>query len=370
MAMVSVPGGIWAPMPMTYVAYTSLLMDASAEKVAICFDAPIAGTLDGFGFLLRTVTQAPVNGLNCSFQGIAGANGDPDGVADQFRVVTAGLTTNTWVETGLVTSTGADGGVKRTVTKGQRLSAVIGFESFAASDSLNIATLTTIATNVEALGRCFPAHFTAAWAKQTTAPVFALKYATTGYVPVRGAYPFSALNATNFNTGSSPDERGNIITVPFGVQVTGAWVYVNPLVAGRDFTVILYDVDGATPLATATTDADWWQNVAAARTGFIPFTSDVTLVQDSAYRLTIRPDTGGNSTAQDFEVSTAAHMNAAPWGTLISHVERTDAGAWSPTTTKRTLCGLVISAVDIPSGGGHGSWTTWCRNPGPFCERS
>ncbi|RJQ37448.1 MAG: hypothetical protein C4555_06340 [Dehalococcoidia bacterium] len=166
MAFVSLPGeGLWVPKPIVYSAYSNLLIDASGERVAITFDAPLTGTLDSFEFRLGTVTQAPVNGLRCSFQDINSA-GNPDGIDDQFRVITTGLTSSTWVAPGLVTADGTDTGIKRSVTAGQRLAAVISFDNFVAGDALEISMVSTSTTNVEVVGRCFPALFTASWSRQ------------------------------------------------------------------------------------------------------------------------------------------------------------------------------------------------------------
>jgi len=198
-----------------------------------------------------------------------------------------------------------------------------------------------------------------------------LKYNSIGYVPVLGAYPYTALTSQNFHQDSSPDERGNIIRFPFGVQVSGGWIAVNPLAAARDFSAILYDADGSTILSETVIDADTFQTAAALRSAYLPFSSPISLNANTDYRWVIRPNTTLNNTVQDADLPSASHRTALSWGENCSHTERTNAGAWTNTTTKRTFCGLVVSAVDIPSSvGGAAAPFIMCRNPGPFCERS
>src|SRR3990167_6931370 len=100
MALVSIPGGLWIPRVYEALGFSSFLLDAAGEKFAVIGVAPKTGNLDSFEFCLGTVTQAPVNGLLCSFQDLDLTTGHPDGTADQSKTVTAGLTTGAWVAPG------------------------------------------------------------------------------------------------------------------------------------------------------------------------------------------------------------------------------------------------------------------------------
>src|SRR5262245_35066085 len=172
---------------------TNGLIDAAAEKDAFIFEAPKAGTLDMFEFSLGAVTQAPTNGLKCSFQDVSGSTGDPDGVIDQFRTVTGGLSAGAWVAPGLITSDGTDTGTKRAVAKGDLLACVIEFASFSAGDSLSLNTITASRDSINQ--RPYPDYFTAAWAKFASAiPVMALKYSDGTYAHVPGLVAHKTIN--------------------------------------------------------------------------------------------------------------------------------------------------------------------------------
>ena len=363
MAFIAIPdGGLFIPPLNTHNATTALLIDDTTEKYAIEFMVPVSGVIDTFGVTLGTVTQAPTNGLKFSLQDVSGVNGNPDGVVDQYRVVTSVITSNSWLESGLITHNGTDGGTKRTVTAGQRLAAVIEFESFTAGDSLNFLTGTSTATVLaEALGLNFGNQFTiGSWIKTLNHPLFALKYATLGYVNIAGCYPYASLVTTSFAANSTPDERGITIEFPFVVKVRGGWFAVNALAGSRDFACVLYD-DENTVLSTTTVDSDWMQSTSFNRIMYVPFSSELTLQADTTYRWTLKPATNNNTSVYSSTVSTAAHRAALPWGEKIAHTERTDGGAWTTTTTARTICGLAVSAIEANTVEGGGSSTVYLR---------
>ena len=118
MTLTAVKGGLWVPtiigaLANAAPAFVGLTIDGAAEKVAVFFQVPKTGTLDAFEFRLGTVTQAPTNGLRCSFQDLSATTGFPDGTQDQYRDVTSGLTQDTWIvpETSQTTEKTAGRGV-------------------------------------------------------------------------------------------------------------------------------------------------------------------------------------------------------------------------------------------------------------------
>ncbi|MBI3983851.1 hypothetical protein HY346_00975 [Candidatus Microgenomates bacterium] len=367
MAQAAIKGGLWIPAPIHFSvsapAFSAMLIDASGEKAAFVLSIPKTGTLDKFEFRLNAVTQAPASGLRCAFQDVSLVNGDPDGTDDQFRVVTTGLTANTWVAPGLITSDGTDTGVKRAVTKGDLVACVVSFESFATGDSLEVSNLAQTGVVQQSIGGFpYPDQFTTAWTKIAGRPVVALKYNDGTYELIEAtSLPLSALNSTAFNSGSTPDERGNILQFPFPVKVSGFWVRVD---LDGDADVVLYDSDGTTALATSSLDT----NVRASAVGhtlFRYFSSDVSLSKDTTYRLVLKPTSVTSVTLYDFDVNAAAIMDAVEGGQNWHHTQRTDAGAWSQTTTKRNMMGLLVTSADDGAGGGgilvHPGMTGGCR---------
>lgn len=318
--------------------YTGFTIDAAAEKFGMVIRAPRAGTLDKFEVRLGAVGQAPTNGLKFSFQDVSTADGNPDGTANQFRVVTGGITANAWVAPGLITSDGTDGGTKRTVAENELLGCVVEFESFNASDSVNFNGLTLATASAGAIQQAYIDLFTASWAKQTTAlAVVALKYTTSPLYEVvtPDIIPASALNSTSFNNASSPDERGLIFQVPMPCGIYGFLVRYGPSAAGRNSELVLYDSDGTTVLHNPSIDGDQVQST-SARWLFVPVIQDILPAVN--YRVVIKPTSANSVELQDFEVSTAAIMDAVGGGQNWHYTERTSApspGAWTETTTKR-----------------------------------
>jgi hypothetical protein len=359
MALQTIKGGLVIPPVPGFAGsgnptLASFLLDASSEKFAMIFPVPRTGTLNKFEFRLGTVTQAPGNGLKCSFQDISASNGDPDGAIDQYRVVTTGLSSNTWVTPGLITSDGTDTGTKRSVTRGDLLAAVIEFESFTAGDSLNISALDLVATGSGLYElRPYCDHFTASWSKQWKGAVIALQYSDLSYEFLATPwYPISALNAQSYANNSTPDERGLYFRFPFPVKLGGCWLRC--IAGAGDADVVLYDSDGSTALATVSIDKDQ-VGFTNGRSIFVRFPSDVQLSANTNYRLTFKPTSAVAVSLYDFEVVDASYMDAVEGGSSWYYTERTDAGSWTETTTKRPWIGLLVTACDDGAGGGGGT---------------
>ena len=322
------------------VSYQAFLMDASAEKVAVVFRAPKAGTLARIGFRTGTVTTGDT--LKVSFQDVSTADGNPDGTPDQFRTQAVGDgDDNVWFRSGLVTSDGTNGGTLRTVVRGELVAAVIEFDSFVAGN-LNIASTALLASDT--LGGSYLTHFTAAWAKsRAVSAAVAVEYddGSFGYIP--NTLPAVTKTSTNFNSGSTPDEVALKFSHPVPLRVNGFWFA--SAVSG-DFDVILYDSDGTTALATFTGDKDVSTPSTAAALFAAPFSASVSLLANTFYRIALRPSTVTNCSRIDFTVNAAAVLDQMSGGQNFHYSERTNAGAWTDTTTKRPLLGVIVDGQD------------------------
>jgi hypothetical protein len=361
MAMVSLGAGqgFFYPMPWSGANVpgfgTALAMDATAEKVAFIVPATKSGTLDKFEFRLTTVTQAPANGLKCSFQAVDATTGVPSGTPLAYRVVTSGLTANTWIVPGLLTDDGTDGGVKHTVTRGDLVACVIEFQSFTAGDNLTVTTSDDGGTTAQPFaGRAYHAHFTASWAKATAgAPVVALKYNDATYGPIPQGLPISSVLASAIGTGSTPDELGTVFQLVAPMRVGGAWVRVD---LDGDADVVLYDSDGTTVLESASIDKDIRPSTAAFGY-FVPFDTDVDLLDATTYRMVVKPTTATTLTVYGVTVNSAAIVGAIGGaGTAFHRTARTDAGSWIETTTIRPFVGLWVTGIEDGGSGGEPSF--------------
>lgn len=351
MALITIPGGFWFPRLPEHSASTPSfttgdVLDADGEKDAYILRVPRTGTLKAVGFRLGTVTQAPTNGLRVSFQDVSLTTGDPDEATDQFRDVTSGLTTGAWVTTGLITDDGTDTGVKRSVTRGALLAVVVEFASFSAGDNLGVyarASVNTIGSG--AVGHAYNTHKTGGtWAKNRGALNLALQYDDDVWecldLPMHN---LAALNSVNFSSSSSPDERGLIFQFPAPVAVRGGWW--RGLNTATDTDMVLYDANGTTALETITFDAQVTTTGIGGNASYAPFSQDRVLLANTPYRLVMKPGSS-NMTLHDFDVAAAAIMNAHEGGQAWHYTQRTDGGAWSETTTKRPMMGLLVTGID------------------------
>jgi len=327
------------------------LLDAATEKLAMSFTVPKDGTLAKAGFLLGTVTQAPVNGLRASFQDFDLTTGDPDGTQDQYRDVTSGLTSGAWITTGLITSTGADGGVKRSVQAGQHLFLVIEYTSFSASDSLNIGAMGSASSGLF-LESAFTDHFTAAWVKSVSRnPVLYLEYDDGSTFEFAGCLPVSAMVTSTITTATTPDEIAAKITLPFKSRVIGMWASVTQANNGS-YDLVLYDSGGAV-LGSQSWDQDEGLE-SGTYCGAVAMFDPVTVAAAATVYATVKPTTANNVLVGGFDVSAAGIMGAFSMGANCIWSQRTDAGAWSETTTRRPMIGLFIDQLDDGAGGAGG----------------
>jgi len=346
-------GPVWTPVPAVFNASAPSLglistLNASAHKFAYVGRVPKTGTLDKFEYRMGTVNNNPDNGLRLSFQDVDLTTGDPDGVQDQFRDMTGTFVTGAWQAPGLMTSDGTDSGTKRSVTAGDLLACVIEFVSFVASDSITMVGLATSATAPQALSGNFPYvdTFAAAWSKNYSPSTAVLKYSDGSYASFGLLwYPYLNVNTTTYNSGSTPDERGMVFQVPIKCQVSGFWVHAD---LDGDADIVLYDAASSVVL-TVSTDTDVRSQTSGAN-GYYAC-APTTLTANVLYRLVVKPTSVTNISTYDFDVNADNLMQVVELGTNAYYTQRTDAGAWTDTTTKRPWMGLQISGIDDGAGG-------------------
>lgn len=322
------------------VSASGLTIDADTERAAAVFQAPKTGTISKVGF--RTGNVATGATVDVRLETVDAANGDPTGTlwgtdTNASQVIGNG-DDNTWFLTTLTAGAA--------VTKGDILARVI---ANGTGGNIEIDHL------VNTSGGSFPYLdlFTAAWAKSSqVAPILALEYNDGSYEWASGVLPIATATGATFNSGSTPDERGNIFSsFPFKARVTGCWVSID---ADNASEIRLYQVGNDTPLATHTILAGQ-RGGTAQSVHHILFSSAVDLFRGQSYRLAVRPTTASNIILHQVTVSTAAIMAAMTGGTNIHLTTRTDGATtggtlndgWTQTTTARFLMGLYISGFDV-----------------------
>lgn len=336
MALQTIKGGFYIPdygkgWTSEVEAWTGFTIDASGEKIAMVFKVPKTGTIAKIGFATRGVSNSQT--LRVGIETV-NASGDPSGTQYGGSAVgtQAAPAANTYYTVTL--GTGA------TATRGDTVAVVIQFDG-----TVGNANVAYFNTNTNP-NLAFPYYdnFTAAWAHNaiTGGLIMHLEYDDASVEAIPHAYPVSVDTiAVTFNNGSSPDERALKFTLPNPTRVSGFWAFLD-LDAAVD--LVLYDSDGTTVLETQSL-------VAAERAGtagsFITalFDATETLTASAVYYLAVKPTSVTNVTLKEFTVSTALIMDAFSIGQNAYLSTRADAGAWTDTTTRRPLVGLILDQL-------------------------
>lgn len=319
--------------------FTSLLIDASGEKVEFVFNIPKTGNITQVGFRTGAVTSAQT--LRVELQTVDGTTGDASGSAygGMVKGTQASPAANTFYDVALGTAASA--------TQGDTVAAVIEFDGTVGN--LNIAYLVSLMQK----SMPYVGLYTGTWAKSIGVPVLSIKYDDGSYYDC-SCWPGSAFNTQNINTGTATDERALKFKFPYPVRVRGAWVYSSPAGTTSDYDVVLYDSDGTTALQTKSVDANNLQTTGARRISHAYFPASQTLSKDTFYRLSIKPTTANNLTFDDFSVDSAGILDSIGGGQNFHLSTRADAGAWTDTTTKRPFCGLILDQFDDGTAVGGG----------------
>jgi hypothetical protein len=312
-------------------AFANVALDAENEALGFVCQAPKAGSIDRIGFRTAAITTGGT--VTCTIQGVSAATGDPDGTPiGSGTLAIADSDDNTWKECTL--------GTPATVTRGQLIAVVVTVPSGFAG---NLSELGTIIDWIG--GWQFPYQSTfqgGAWAKSLNAPCVAVRYSDETYGPL-GTMPVSALAATTFNSGSTPDERGLKFTLPFPARLSG--VVLNGIYAGGA-TIKVYDSDDTTVLTSLALDPEQMAGALAGPARFL-LPATVSLSKNVAYRVTLLPSSGTDNTLVNLTCASAALLDALDGGQAFHLCTRTNGGAWDDTlTAQRPLIHLVLDAFD------------------------
>lgn len=305
-------------------------IDAAGEKSAFVFEVPKTGTIDRVGFFTRIVSNSQTIRVGLE---TLDANGDPSGT--QYGGSAVGTQTSpaqlVFYEVTLATGASA--------TKGDIVAAVFQFDGTVGNVAINAAN---------GVDNSFPYidNYTTVWAKTANVPYLSIRYNDGSYEPINTFPVNSQIAYSAFSSTSTPDERALRFLLPFPARIVGFW---GDFSYGADFDVVLYE--GTTALSTYSI-----VNIKKAGTGYgqYKFGSAILLSKDTVYRLAVKPTTTTNVGVLEMTVSIAAMMDMLSGGQAFYYSQRTDAGTWSDTTTRRPFMGLIIDQIDDGVGGSGG----------------
>lgn len=300
-------------------------LDASGEQYAVILQAPRSGTITEVGFQVSPTPS--VGDADVRLESVDTTTGYPSGTLLGTNT-NATLTIST---SGWKTATLTVGAV---VTEGDLIAVVV--KNVSGNWRVRYGTLAAAG---------FPylaANLSGVWSKLNGPPRLALGYGGT-YYQLSGTY--SEISSVAFNSGSTPDEIGNLFTLPVGLRVRGMW-------AGVDFDgmtdIVLYQ--GSTVVASYSVDPDVRFGV-SSQISIFRLNGSVVLAADTPYRLVIKPTTTTNVTLLHQDLASAALRAASILGSDWQYTSRADGGAWTETATRVALLHLLVDGIDVPSGG-------------------
>lgn len=174
------------------------------------------------------------------------------------------------------------------------------------------------------------------------------KFSSAGYIYMDGFCPFDGTGAARtFNNTSTPDVRGNKITVPYKCRVSGCHILAD---FDGDAAIKMFASDGATLLASVSVDAEIRASANAERIN-IKFDTAVDLDAGAVVYLVVEPSTATNISLYDlsFERSDLKGVYCAN-AVSVSAKDPTSSSDYTERALEINMIGLLISHIDDGSG--------------------
>lgn len=326
-------------------------LDGSGDKIAFIFQAEEAATITHLGVRLGTKTGNPPT-YKISFQGVDASTGTADGtVLGGASPASATFDPTAWTAGTFNWVALAN---SYAVTRGQNLAIVVEYDTVAGEtiDGSNYASFSYRNANINGRGWTYDG---ATWTGSSTNGPHGYKSSTKAY-----GWPCQTSDGavTTFENDRTPDEVGMKITVPAAVcatyKIAGLMVQSRMTTANTSMDIVLYDTDGTTVLQSVTLDSE----MTPTNTHYVYFDEATlsTLNAGSAYRLVIKANDAVSSNYYYYmDFPDAISAECADFGGNVVWTERTDAGAWTDTNTRRFGGAAILSDITEPTAGGGGN---------------
>lgn len=330
--------------------YGSILIDASTERAALCGLVWIPSRASSFDirkvhFRCGSVTFGGSSVLRVSLQNVsqtAGPPYQPDGTQDQTADMTS-LTANGWNTTGNLSA-------DRTVTPGEAVAVVWEYQTFTASDAVNISNI-SLTSETRGLGGGVPIFYNgSSWSVTGNFEgIVVFEDASGNYAFLETTHPWNAISFENVSTSATARAAGVAFTVPVTCKVDGFSLYM-AVANGSDGYLRLLDGDGSTVLASVTVDND----AVLSTTGrlFDAVFAPVTLSPGTTYRAIFEPSTTTVTAVYYGDVNAAGMLGNTAGGPEAHWTQRNSGGTWAQTTTRKPFWFLRYSAFDDATSGG------------------
>lgn len=318
-----------------------------------------AGGGGSIGFLLGTTTFADAGTtLEIGIQDVSLTSGTPargDGTMDVHASLTGsggGITQSVWNTITMTSGT-------KTIGNGDYIAIAFQMPSRAGADVVRFAMAQTMGSfilNEPQVTFEAAATFTA----QAMLPNAVITFDDGTLGAIYGSLIHSVLSSSvSYDSSSSPDELCNIVKFPRPTPIEGFWANMQYVDAGGTFEVILYSSPLGTPAAVAggtlTIDTDTRVAAVNNRFGYFYLPTPILLTADTDYAVAFRPTGAENISLPYTTVQAASHWDLMPGGQQCYYATRSDqSGAFSGTSTRRLIAGLIVCGGDDGAGGGGG----------------
>lgn len=304
--------------------------------------------LSSIGLYLGSVTLANAGStLKIGIADVDTANGPPPRAVNASNVISfdvsktlsgggGGFTQNAWNEFA------PDSGSK-TISHGDLVALAFQFTAFGGSDTFGIQCV-GFGPNM-----ALPCMTTqgGSYAAAPVIPNAVITFAdgVRGYFA--GGYVYSNLTSVAFNSGSTPNERGNYIKAPVPTTIYGAALNLN---TSQDVDVVLYSDPLGTPVAQRTRSIDG-NTISSAQDYIVDalFASPYQAAANQELAIVVKPKTTTNSTIYYRQFANAAHQKSEQLGQncyAISRSGGTGAFASQNSGMDRNCLGLWVGAFD------------------------
>lgn len=366
MALVNVPPFILAPPIFSSNTLTSTLLDASGEYESFYVVVPKTGnisrvhfragakTSDGDGLRIRletaTETAPPAVPSGTLYGGMT-------------EITIASVTASGWNRSGAA-------GTPAAATAGDRI--FVKFLSPAGTTcNLNIASrpgnwnLNLTPGGIQSAYAV--TNVTGSNVAAGTGFAIALEYDDGTVYMMPNCVPISALTTTSFNSGSTPDEVGNLIVMPYRCRVIGfvTGITLSTNDGAPDF--VLYD-SGGSVLLTKSWSENFSRQATAAPSVILCASEGGAIVDEGdSVRAIHKPSNTTNiaRTVSTIDTSTGGTRirSGMPGAAIMKLTTRVDAGAWTDTDDQFDSIGLIIDQVDGAPAAAPGLFGSPLRSP-------
>lgn len=304
----------------------------SNGKIGYVVQAPISGDIERFAFQMATVTTGAI--MDCRIETVNSV-GQPTGTLWGTDTNNAAFTINNTDDDLMLEVTLTS---PATVVKGDLIALVVSNPA-ASFGNMQFRTM------IQPFSPTIPYGGTnngSAWSKSQFNPPIALYYAGGTRVAPAGCIPARNFTTQTVNSGTTPDEVGNKITLPFSCKVSGiVGVFSGPATA--TVNVKIYSAADALLVDKPMT------NQQSATTGvamkYWYFDDVITLDKDTVYRVAIQGTNATNWLMGYIDSDSTTWVDTWDLGQNCVWTERTDLGAWTETNTKRAMLSLLIDEI-------------------------